>query len=322
MKVELGKAAAVLAEAKEVALVCHVNPDADAIGSLLGLAGFLAERGVSVAATWPNDHRESPRWLEALPGREHIVVPGKMPKRPEVLVTLDAADAKRLGGMIHLLETAGTSICIDHHRTNPGFATINLIDPDASSTAEVVYRLIDEMGGEPSDAVATCLYAAIVTDTGRFMYGAATPETLRVAAALRERAFDHAALAQALYEDESFGSLKLLGLALARAELDEKLGLVTTHLTRKDLEEAGVEIQETEGIMDVIRMAREADVAAVMKEQREGGFKVSLRSRGATDVSAIAERFGGGGHRLAAGYSSGAALDESLDALRAALAEG
>lgn len=315
----MDKAAKVLAEASEVALVCHVNPDADAVGSMLGLAGFLAERGVQVAATWPNDHREAPRWIEALPGGEHVVVPGKMPKRPEVVVTLDAADPKRLGGMIHLLESAGISICIDHHRTNPGFAAIDLIDPEASSTGELVYRLIERMGGAPSDDVAACLYAAIVTDTGRFMYEAAKPETLRVAAELRERDFDHAALAQALYEDESFGFLKLLGLALARAELDEELGFVWTHLSRKDLEEAGVEIQETEGMIDVIRSAREADVAAVLKEQRESGYKVSLRSRGGTDVSAIAERFEGGGHRLAAGYSSGVDLEASIAALRKAL---
>lgn len=316
----LTKAARVLEEATDVALVCHVNPDVDAMGSMLGLAGFLAERGTDVAASWPNDPREAPRWLEVLPCREHLVAPGDMPKRPEVLVTLDAAAANRLGGLSHLLEKAATTICIDHHRTNPGFGSINLIDPEASSTGELVLRLIDRMGGTPSADVAACLYAAVVTDTGRFMYEAATPETLRAAARLREQAFDHARLAQALYEDNSFGFLKALGLALERAELVPGARLVWTYLTRKDLEEAGVPIQETDELIDVVRTVREADVAAVLKEQREGGFKVSLRSRGDTDVAAVAERFGGGGHRLAAGYSFEGTVEEAVRGLVQALA--
>jgi bifunctional oligoribonuclease and PAP phosphatase NrnA len=316
----LAAAAAALEEATEVALVCHVNPDVDAMGSMLGLAGFLAERGKEVAASWPNDPREEPRWLRALPLREHLVAPGDMPKRPDALVTLDAAAANRLGGLGHLLEKAGTTICIDHHRTNPGFGSINLIDPEASSTGEVVVRLIEWMGGTPSADVATCLYAALVTDTGRFMYEAATPETLRVAASLREHPFDHARLAQALYEDNSFAYLKALGLALERARLEPEARLAWTYLTRDDLEAVGVPIQETDDLIDVVRTAREADVAAVLKEQREGGFKISLRSRGDTDVSAVAERFGGGGHRLAAGYSFAGTLEEAVAALLDALA--
>lgn len=313
------KAAKALAEAEDVALVCHVNPDPDAIGSMLGLAGFLARRGKKVAATWPNDPAERPRWVDALPNVEHLVTPKEMPKQPTVLVTLDAAAANRLDGMIHLLERAATSICIDHHRTNPGFATIDLIDGDASSTCEMVYRLTELMGGGLSADDAACLYAGLITDTGRFQYDAATPETLRVGAALREHGFDHARLAQALYEDSTFGWLKLGGILLQRATLEEDLRLVWTWLTRKDLEDTGIPIQETDDAIDLIRTAREADVAAVFKEQREGGFKVSLRSRGDTNVGKVAESFGGGGHRLAAGYASDADLDATVEALRGAL---
>lgn len=316
----LDRAARVLDGARQVALVCHVNPDVDAMGSMLGLAGFLAERGKKVEAAWPNDPREQPRWLEALPCRAHLVAPGDLPKRPEVLVTLDAAAVSRLAGLSHLVEKATTVICVDHHRTNPGFGTVDLIDPEASSTGEVVVRLIERMGGTPSVEVAACLYAAMVTDTGRFMYEAATPQTLRVAAQLREQAFDHARLAQALFEDNSFGYLKVLGVALERAQLLPEARLVWTYLTRRDLEEADVPIQETDELMDVLRTAREADVAAVLKEQREGGFKISLRSRGDTDVSAVAERFGGGGHRLASGYAFEGSVEEAVEALRQALA--
>jgi phosphoesterase RecJ-like protein len=304
-----------LRDAEEVALVCHVNPDPDALGSMLGLACFLAERGIKVAAAWPNDPTEPPRWLDALPGREHLVAPRDMPKQPPLLVTLDAAAANRLNGLIHLLDRAPVIICIDHHRTNPGFGTINLIDGDAAATAQLVFQLIERMGGGFGPDTAANLYAGLVTDTGRFQYEAASPEVLRVAAALREQPFDHARLSQALYDDNSLPYLRVLGVALDRIAHDERAGLVWTHLSRADLDAAGVSIQETDDLIDIVRTARETDVAAVVKEQREGGWKVSLRSRGDTNVAEVAEAFGGGGHRLAAGYSSAGSLDETMGAL-------
>jgi phosphoesterase RecJ-like protein len=244
-----------------------------------------------------------------------LVAAGKLPKKPKVLVTLDAADLARLDGLIHLVEKAETSIVVDHHRTNPGFGTINLIDPDASSTAEVVYRLIQRMGDEPDADVAACLYAGLITDTGRFQYESASPDVLRIGADLRERAFDHARLAQALYADGSVAYLRLLAVVLGRVQHVPEANLVWTYATRKDLDDAKVPIQETDDLIDVIRMARDADVAAVLKEQKAGGFKVSMRSRGDTNVAEIAEAFGGGGHRLAAGYSVKGPLEETSRAL-------
>jgi phosphoesterase RecJ-like protein len=316
----LDRAAAALADADDVSLVCHVNPDADAMGSMLGLAEHLAERGARVGASVPNGLEDLPRWVQALPGTRHLVRPGDLPKAPPVLVTLDAADLGRLAGLASRVERAETSIVIDHHRTNPGFGTINLIDPDAAATAQLVYRLIERMGGALSPDVAACLYAGLVTDTGRFQFSAATPEVLRVAAELREQPFDHIRLSQALFDDNSLPYLRLLGRVLERAQLVPDANLVWVSLSRADLEASGVRIEETDDLIDVLRTARESDVAAVVKEQREGGFKVSMRSRGDTDVAAVAESFGGGGHRLAAGYTSKATLEETSRALIAALA--
>jgi bifunctional oligoribonuclease and PAP phosphatase NrnA len=317
----LDQAADVLRDAERAVLVCHVNPDADALGSMLGLGAFLAGRGTEVSATVPNGLMELPRWVDSLPGRDLLVAPGDLPKDPPVVVTLDAADLGRLDGLDYLIERAGTSVCIDHHRTNPGFATINLIDPDAAATAELVFRLLVRIGGELGEDVAACLYAGLVTDTGRFQFESATPEVLRIAAELRERRFDHSRLSQALYEDNSLAYLRLLGSILERATLVPEADLVWTWLTRKDLAGAKVAIQETDDVIDVLRTARESDIAAVVKEQRDGGFKVSMRSRGKTNVAAVAERFEGGGHRLAAGYTSKASLEETGKALVAALRE-
>jgi phosphoesterase RecJ-like protein len=316
---DIDRATEVLRGATDVVLVCHVNPDADAIGSMLGLACYLAGQGKNVAASTPNGIDDLPRWVEVLPGREHLVAPRELPKSPPVLVCLDAADLGRLDGLAHLVDKAGTTICIDHHRTNKGFAEINLIDPEASATAELVYRVIERMGGRYGADVAACLYSGLVTDTGRFQYGSASPEVLRIAADLRERPFDHARLAQALYEDGSLAYLRLLGTVLERVRFVPEARLVWAYLTRKDLEAAGIPIQETDDLIDLVRTAREGDVAAVLKEQVDGGFKVSLRSRGDTDVAAVAEAFGGGGHRLAAGYTSKATLDETIQKLVDAL---
>jgi bifunctional oligoribonuclease and PAP phosphatase NrnA len=298
------RAVEILRQADEVALACHINPDPDALGSMLGLGHALAARGAHVACSWGEPKLRRPTWLAALDDGGLIVDPSAIPEAPPVMVTLDAASIDRLGSLVPTARRAGELIMVDHHRTNPGFGSVDVLDPDASSTAEIVFRLIEEGGFPLTDAGAACLYAGIVTDTGRFQYQATTPQTLRVAATLRERSFDHAALAQALYADNPLGFLRVLDLALGRLAHVPEASLVWTYLMQSDLDVAGVDLGETDDVMDVIRSAREADVACVVKQQRDGRFKVSLRSKGATDVGAIAQAHGGGGHRLAAGYTS------------------
>jgi phosphoesterase RecJ-like protein len=318
----LDRAAEALERAEEVALACHVNPDADAMGSMLALTCFLAKRGKKVTASWPGGIDRPPRWASLLPGREHVVAPGDMPKEPEILVALDTADVNRLDGLAHLVKRARTVIVVDHHVTNSGFGTIDLIDPAAAATAQLVYALIERMGGEVDPDTAACLYAGLVTDTGRFQFSNTTPEVLRIAARLREESFDHVALTQALYEDNSLSYLRALGIVLERATHVPAANVVWTYVTRADLEAAGISVDETDDLIDLVRTAREADVTAVLKEQPGGGFKVSLRSRGGTDVGSVAAAFDGGGHRLAAGYSSKARLEETVEALLDALSSG
>jgi bifunctional oligoribonuclease and PAP phosphatase NrnA len=316
----LERAAEVLSSAPSVALACHVNPDADALGSMLGLSNFLRERGVETVCSFANEPLELPRWASLLPGTEAIVEAERFPAAPGVLVTCDTASLDRLGALARVVGKAGEVIWLDHHVSNEGLGTIPVIDGTASSTAEVVYRLLERIGGGISSSTAACLYAGLVTDTGRFQYAATRPETLRIAADLRERPFDHVALAQALYEDGSGRYLRLLSTALGRISLEEDRDLVWTYLTQADLADAGVEPSEADDLIDLVRTAREVDVAAVVKQQRDGRFKVSMRSRGGHDVAAVAASFGGGGHRLAAGYTSKDALAETVERLRAALA--
>jgi phosphoesterase RecJ-like protein len=317
---DLERAADALRDAPAVALACHVNPDADALGSMLGLAHHLVARGTPVTCSFPNEPLDMPRWAAKLPGLDLLVEVTDFPAAPAMMVTCDCAAFDRLGALGNAATGAKELIWIDHHRSNDGRGTIRLVDPDASSTCEVVARLIDVIGGEMTDATAVCLYAGLITDTGRFQYEAATPDTLRLAARLREHPFDHARLSQALYEDNRASYLEVLGIALGRARLEPGTDLIWTYLLWADLERAGAQPGDVDDLIDIVRTAGEADTAAVIKQQRDGRFKVSLRSRGGHDLSVVAGTFGGGGHRLAAGYTSDHGPAETIARLRLALA--
>jgi len=321
MSYELSHAAEVLGAADTVAIACHINPDPDALGSMLGLSEFLRSIGKDTVCSFGNEPFELPRWLSEFPGAEALVPPSSFPKTPAVFVTCDTASLDRLGALVGRASKAGEVIWIDHHRSNDDLGTIPVIDPDASSTSELIVRLIDAMGGQMPDSAAKCLYAGLVTDTGRFQYEAVTPEAIRLGARLREHPFDHAKLAQALYEDNAYAYLKLLGAVLQRLNFVEEVGLVWTSLTQVDLAEANVSASDTDDLIDIIRTAREADVAAVVKQQADGRFKVSARSRGSHDLAKLAATFGGGGHRLAAGYTSKVGLEETVQQLVSALKE-
>jgi phosphoesterase RecJ-like protein len=286
---------------------------------MLGLSAFLRARGVRTTCSYGNEPFDHPRWVAELPGSDALVPPKRFPKKPELMVTLDCASADRLGNLQPNASHARELVWVDHHRTNPGLGTVTVIDPAASSTAEMVWRLVKLVGGDIPAEVAVCLYAGLVTDTGRFQYQAVTPATLRLAAELREFPFDHAKLAQALYEDNVLPYLRVLGTAMHRLVFDEESSLLWTYLTHADLQAAGLGVGETDDLIDVVRTAREADVSAVFKQQRDGRFKASMRSRGGHDVAAVAEAFGGGGHRLAAGFTAKAGLEDAVEQIASLL---
>ncbi len=316
---EMERAAEALRTARSVALACHINPDPDAIGSMLGLALWLRSQGKEIVCSWGNDPLQRPRWLSVLSGSELIVEPQAFPKRPEVMVALDTASPDRLGPLAARVEASDCVIVIDHHRTNPGFGSIVLLDPDASSTSEMVFRLIRSADGTMTPEIAACLYAGIVTDTGRFQYESTSPETHRVAAELRSLDFDHTAIARALFEDISLSVLRLSAIAVERVVHVPELSLAWTYVLQADLVADGVDMSETDDLIDLVRAAREADVTCLIKQQRDGNFKVSLRSKGQTDVGAVAKSFGGGGHRLAAGYTSYTGVAETVRRVEEAL---
>jgi phosphoesterase RecJ-like protein len=317
---EWSRAAAVLAGAETVALACHVDPDGDALGSMLALAHFLTSRGVPTIASFgssgsAHEPLSIPPQYTFLPGLDRLVSAASFPAAPDVLVAFDTASADRLGTLRSAAERAGTVIVIDHHAVGEAFGDIRLCDEDAAATAVLVDQLIGRMGGELDGDIATCLYVGLVTDTGRFSYANTTPEVMALGGRLIGQGIDHAAINRQVWSAHSFGYLKLIGRAMDRATLLPASALVWTAVHQSDLAELGITLQETEGLIDVLHALEAAECALVCKELPAPGgspprWKTSLRSKGAVDVGAIAERFGGGGHRFAAGFTATAPLDE------------
>jgi phosphoesterase RecJ-like protein len=295
------KAAAVLAGAEKVALACHVGPDGDALGSMMGLALAARDAGKEVVTSFGSPFIV-PNNLAFLP-TVGLVPPDEFPESPPVMVVLDAGAADRLAELGHHAGNAGTLIVLDHHVTNDGFGDITVVDGAVAATGEIVAELLDVLRWPITAEIATCLHTAIVTDTGRFQYAATKPSTFKLAAGLVAAGADTDYIGQQVYDQAPFGYLRAAGAALSRAILDEEAGVVSTIITHKDLEEAGIDWGDIDGLIDTIRLAVEADVAALAKVHDDGRVKLSLRSRGGTDVGAIAAALGGGGHRLASGVT-------------------
>jgi bifunctional oligoribonuclease and PAP phosphatase NrnA len=265
---------------------------------MLGLARALAAAGRDVVL-WHHDHEPVPAELEFLlaPGeRLSTDLPADAGER--TLVALDCASATRLSDRPPG-ELAGLVVNVDHHHDNTRFGAVNLVDGGASSSAELVLRLLRAAGLPLTREVAEPLYVGLVTDTGRFGYSNATADAHRAAAELIEAGAEPAPLARRLYEERPLANVLLLGRALsgATALLDGRL--VLSVLVRADFRAAGTD--DTEGIPEALRGVRGAEVAALAREVA-GGWRISLRAAGdAVDVSAIAREAGGGGHRAAAG---------------------
>lgn len=296
------KAAAAIDGADSLALACHVGPDGDALGSMLGLAIAASRVGKKVTASFAPPFVMPPS-LEFLP-HDLLVPPDELPDKPEVMVVLDAGSAERLGELGSNASEADTLVVIDHHVTNEGFGDISVVDPSAATTGELVYEILQTLDWEITSDVALCLHTALVTDTGRFSYANTTPRTLRIAASLVEAGAVPNLISRHVYEEAPFGYLKAAGMAMERAVLDPEARAVSTIVTEDDLETHDIDWGDTENLIDLLRLALEADTAVLVKGHSDGRVKVSLRSRGDTDVGALAAAMGGGGHRLAAGFTT------------------
>jgi phosphoesterase RecJ-like protein len=325
---EWSAALAAIGDAAEIALLCHVGPDGDALGSMIGLGIALRDRGTRVVASYGTSAGEAfavPATYSFLPGLDLLVAPADFPADPQVLVTFDTGSLDRLGSLRDRVAAAGTSVVIDHHATNTRYGDVNLVDEAAAATAVVVVDLLDRLGLPLTADVAAPLYTGLVTDTGSFKYVATTPSVHELAARLLATGIRHDLISRAIWDTASLSYVRLLGAVCSRAQADPAaaggLGLVWTTIRPEELEQHGLGLADVEGVIDVVRTAQEAEVAAVLKgEPGTGDVKVSLRSKGAIDVGALCVPLGGGGHRYAAGFTSYDDFDTTLRRLCDALA--
>lgn len=324
---ELHAAVTALDAAKTVTVVSHVQPDADTIGSGLALGLVLRRRGTDVRVSFA-DPVDLPASMRTLPGVDLLVPPADVPDEADVVVAVDCASAGRMGVLVDRLDGASTSIVIDHHRSNTCFGEINVVDPGAESTAGLVARVLDAWD-EPIDAeVAHCLYAGLATDTGSFRW--VRPGTHTLAERLLATGIDGAEITRGLLDTHPFAWLPMLSRVLATARLEPGvrggIGLAYVVIGRQDV--VGVRPEEVESVVDIVRTAAEAGIAAVFKESRtvDERWTVSLRSRNSgpgaddgVDVAEVATALGGGGHRFAAGYATEGSPREIVSALLRAL---
>lgn len=291
------KLAELLEGKTSVAIGGHVRPDGDCVGACMGLYQYLRDNYRDV---------ETDVYLEEIPSHfsfvegtgdiRHQVQPGKT---YDLFICLDCGDAERLGFSRPLFESAGQTFCVDHHISNQAFADENYIVPDASSTSELVFRLLD--CGRITRGIAEALYIGIVHDTGVFQYSCAGPETFRIAADLLEKGVDAPSIIERTYYEKSYAQNQILGRALLESIVFMHGQCIFTSVSQAVMRFYGVTPKELDGIVSQLRITKGVEVAIFLYEQEPNVYKVSLRSKEKVDVSRVAAYFGGGGHMKAAG---------------------
>ncbi|MBI1988017.1 MAG: bifunctional oligoribonuclease/PAP phosphatase NrnA [Nitrospinae bacterium] len=297
-------------------IATHMNPDGDGVGSEIALALFLKRLGRDVEVC---NETPLPRvfgFLDPEGEVEHFdpIRQKGATYSGDVIFILDIANWDRLGAMRdYVMNSSAAKLCIDHH-ASPGLeGCLNLIDPQACATGELVYDLIRSMGGQPEQRCAEALYVAIMTDTGSFRFQNTTPKTHRIAAHLLEAGADPSYIYQQVHEQSSYGRLRLLGAALVDLKTEEKNRLAWVKVTQAMMQQYGVENDELEGFVELPRSLRGVDLVILFLEAPQGMVRVSLRSKGNIDVHELASRFGGGGHNRASGIHLFAPLDEAIE---------
>jgi phosphoesterase RecJ-like protein len=299
-------------------LTTHEGVDGDALGSLLGMHQILAQLGKDSVMFLAAKEFPLPVEYRFLPLEEVFHEP-PADVVDRVLVFLDCGNIDRTGASF-LRRDGAHLINIDHHHDNTRFGTVNLVDTGASCTAEIIYDLAALLGARITPEIASALYVALVTDTGKFMYENTDGRAHRMAADLIEAGVDVNDTYRRLYERIPPEKLRLISRALDRVELHEGGRLATTYISAEDYEASGASELHAEGVIDLLRALDGTLVAGVVRDKTDGGplaRKVSLRSTdGTVDVSAIARKYGGGGHARAAGFSTDLPYDELVALLR------
>ena len=306
----------VLKDKRTVAVSGHVRPDGDCVGSCLGLYLYLTEQ-------FPDIHVDV--YLEEIPEAYRMiqgtdVVKTQIPEGEvyDLFICLDCGDRKRVGFVAPLFESASETLCVDHHISNGAFADINYIIPDASSTSELVYTLLD--GEKINKSVAEALYMGIMHDTGVFQYSCTSPETMEIAAELMRKGINSSEIIEKTYYEKTYVQNQILGRALLESMLIMEKRCIVSVIRKRSMEFFQAQPTDLEGIVSQLRQTKGVEVAIFLHELEPQKYKVSLRSKGAVDVSVIAQHFGGGGHVRAAGVTMKGSSHDVINNITALIA--
>ena len=326
MSVNWSKFAEIVSAHQRFVLTSHIRPDCDALGSELGMAGVLEALGkdvliVNAQATPPGFHFLDPEGSIKTLGEDISI---EQLESREVLIVLDTSAWAQLGDMGEVVRTTmARKLIVDHHVSEDDLGAESFKDTTAEATGRLVVEAAEHLGVTITPAMAAALFAAIATDTGWFRFGSTSPTTMRAGAKLIEAGARPAAIYQSLYERETLARLQLVGRTLARAKSELSGRLVHTSIHREDFNATCAIPSDTEDVINMTLAVEGTEVAVILVEQPGGGFKLSFRSRSAVDCSKLAEQFGGGGHKAAAGAFIAepfeAAQQKVLDAVRTSM---
>ncbi|MDR1940463.1 MAG: bifunctional oligoribonuclease/PAP phosphatase NrnA [Clostridiales bacterium] len=310
-KKDLDQIAAVLSEAKKIALICHVTPDGDTVGSALALYAALKKIGKAVDVFSSDPIGEK---LKYLPFSDKFNINVNHSAIYDAAVAVDCGTKGRLGDMFGIFNSAAVKICLDHHKDNNLICDYSYVDPQISSTAEIVFLLLKRFPDKCLDKnVAALIYAGIISDSGLFSYSSTTAQTHNIAAELYNAGIDASDIAYNIYKKKSKPAFLLANKVLGRTRFffDDRVGLAVFFLD--DFAETGAGQDATEGVVNAIQSVTSVLIAVTLTEIEHNKFRVSIRSKEPAEASAVAAEFGGGGHRLAAGCRLSGPVEEVIE---------
>ncbi len=302
-----------LENVSSAAIAGHVRPDGDCVGSCLAVYNYIRDNYPDIMA---DVYLEPiPEKFRFLKNSEKIQSISKADDKLEydLFIALDCGDAGRLGIAGRYFETAKSTFCVDHHISNRSFADFNYIFPNASSTSELVYQLMDSK--KVTREIAECIYLGIAHDTGVFQYSCTSSKTMQIAGALMDTGINYPKIVDETYYMKTYEQNRILGKALMDSELCLNGKCIYSLIQRKDMEKYHVRPEDLDGIVSRLRSTAGVEAAIFLYQNEEGSYKISLRSASYVDVAKIAVEFGGGGHCRAAGASGTDAPEEILKTL-------
>ena len=285
----------------------HINPDGDAIGSALALKLLLTSMNIEATVSF-DITGELPSNLDHLPYKL-ITTPSE--KKYKTVFVFDCGNSSRLGSLEELVLNSEKVVVVDHH-IDPTFGDLQMIDPKAASTTQVLYRIFKDEDFEISKEIADCLMTGLITDTGRFQYSNTDAEVFTIAADLMSLGANLSLISEKIYGSIELNALKLQSAVIDRLELDQDLRFIYSIVYQDDYKKFNTTSSETDSLIDVVRLAKESNIALLLKEQNDGSFKGSLRSRTDFNVQQLASFFDGGGHKAASGFSTNLSIDEII----------